>query len=112
MYQEKEVHLVPFWWYVLNNDPNYTAQVKARWAQYRNGNLRTDRLMATLDSLAAVLTSHGAEQRNSRAWPRWGTEKKWPNHYAAVDYNDEISHIRQWLLDRLAWMDRQLDYQQ
>ena len=112
MYQEKEVHLVPFWWYVLNNDPNYTAQVKARWAQYRQGNMSNERIMATLDSLAAVLTSHGAEQRNSRAWPRWGTEKKWPNHYAAIDYNDEISHIRQWLLDRLAWMDRQLDYQQ
>ena len=112
MYQEKEVHLVPFWWYVLNNDPDYTAQVKARWAQYRNGNMSNERIMATLDSLAAVLTSHGAEQRNSRAWPLWGTEKKWPNHYAAIDYNDEISHIRQWLLDRLAWMDRQLDYQQ
>ena len=110
MYQEEEVYLIPFWWYVLNNDPAYTAQVKMRWAQYREGNLRTDRLMATLDSLAAVVTAQGAEGRNSQAWPCWDKKMK-PNHYVAVDYNDEIAHIRQWLLERLAWMDKQLDYQ-
>lgn len=110
MYQEDEVYMVPFWWYVLNNDPAYTAQVKERWAQYREGNLRTDRLMATLDSLATVITVQGAEHRNTQAWPCWG-KKWWPNHYMAVDYDDEISHIRQWLLERLAWMDKQLDYQ-
>ena len=110
MYQEEEVYLIPFWWYVLNNDPAYTAQVKMRWAQYREGNLRTDRLMATLDSLAAVVTVQGAESRNSQAWPCWGKKMK-PNHYVAADYNDEIAHIRQWLLERLAWMDKQLDYQ-
>ena len=110
MYQEDEVYMVPFWWYVLNNDPAYTAQVKMRWAQYRESNLSTDRLMATLDSLATVLTVQGAESRNSQAWPCWG-KKRWPNHYIAADYDDEISHIKQWLLERLAWMDKQLDYQ-
>ena len=110
MYQEDEVYMVPFWWYVLNNDPAYTAQVKMRWAQYRESNLSTDRLMATLDSLATVLTVQGAESRNSQAWPCWG-KKRWPNHYIAADFDDEISHIKQWLLERLAWMDKQLDYQ-
>ena len=110
MYQEDEVYMVPFWWYVLNNDPAYAAQVKMRWAQYRESNLSTDRLMATLDSLATVLTVQGAESRNSQAWPCWG-KKRWPNHYIAADYDDEISHIKQWLLERLAWMDKQLDYQ-
>ena len=109
MLQEQEVYLVPFWWYVLNNDPAYTAQLKARWAQYRRGNMSNDQVMVKLDSLATVLTVWGAEQRNSRAWPCWG-EKKWAKqHYVADDYNDEINHIRQWLLARLAWMDEQLD---
>ena len=110
MYQENEVYLIPFWWQVLNNDPAYTAQVKKRWAQYREGNLNTERLMATLDSLATVLTVQGAESRNSQAWPCWGKKRK-PNYYVAADYNDEITHIRQWLLERIAWMDQQLDYQ-
>ena len=110
LYREKEIYLVPFWWHVLNNDPTYTEQVKARWAQYRNGNLSTDRVMATVDSLAAVLTSHGAEQRNSQAWPRWGV-KVWSNHYIATDYDDEIRYLKEWLTQRIAWMDQQLDYQ-
>lgn len=110
MYQEKEVHMVPFWWYVLNNDPNYTAQVKTRWAQFRNGNMSNEHIFATIDSLSAVLTSHGAEQRNSQAWPCWGVKKR-PNYYLAADYNDEINYIKGWLQERLAWMDQQLGYQ-
>ena len=110
MYGQDEVYLVPFWWYHLNQDPQYTAMVKARWAQYRQGNLSTDRVMTTVDSLANVLTSYGAESRNSQAWPRWGVEV-WPNHYVAKNFQDEIAYIKQWLLERLAWMDKQLDYQ-
>ena len=101
--------LVPFWWYKLNIDPEYTAALKSRWAQYRRNNLREDRIMATVDSLAAVLTSHGAEQRNSQAWPRWG-EYVWPNYYVADNYTDEVSWLKQWLHDRIAWLDRQLGF--
>ena len=101
--------LIPFWWYKLNTDPEYTAALKARWAQYRRSNLREDRIMATVDSLANVLTSHGAEQRNSEAWPRWGTYV-WPNYYVADDYADEVSWLKQWLSERIAWMDTQLGF--
>ena len=66
--------------------------------------------MATIDSLATVLTSCGAEQRNSRAWLCWGVKKWAKQHYVAIDYNDEIDHIKQWLLARLAWMDEQLEF--
>ena len=101
--------LVPFWWYKLNIDPEYTAALKSRWAQYRRNNLREDRIMATVDSLAAMLTSHGAEQRNSQAWPRWG-EYVWPNYYVADNYTDEVFWLKQWLHDRIAWLDRQLGF--
>ena len=101
--------LIPFWWYKLNTNPDYTAALKARWAQYRRSNLREDRIMATVDSLANVLTSHGAEQRNSQAWPRWG-EHVWPNYYIAQNHADEVAWLKQWLADRIAWMDEQLDY--
>ena len=101
--------LIPFWWYKLNTDPDYTAALKARWAQYRRANLRQDRIMATVDSLATVLTSHGAEQRNSQAWPRWG-EYVWPNYYVAIDFQDEVDNLKQWLSDRIAWMDQQLGF--
>ena len=101
--------LIPFWWYKLNTDPEYTAALQTRWAQYRRANLREDRIMATVDSLASVLTANGAERRNSQAWPRWG-EYVWPNYYVASDFQDEVSFLKQWLSDRIAWMDSQFGF--
>jgi len=101
--------LIPFWWYKLNTSPEYTAALKARWAQWRRSGLRQDRLMATVDSLATVLTSHGAERRNSQAWPRWG-EYVWPNYYIADDFQEEVDYLKQWLVARIEWMDSQLGF--
>ena len=109
LYGAGEVYLVPFWWYRLNSDEDYRAALCARWAQMRGGNLSEERVMTTIDSLATVLTSHGAESRNSQAWPRWG-QRVWPNYYIAKDFNDEVSYIKRWLHDRIAWMDKELDY--
>ncbi len=109
MNAEGDPQLVPFWWYKLNTDPTYTAALKARWAQYRRSNLREDRVMATVDSLAHVLTVNGAEQRNSQAWPRWG-EHVWPNYYVAIDFADEVSYLKGWISDRIAWMDSKLGF--
>lgn len=104
---EEEVYLVPFWWYRLNSDDDYTAQLKNRWAEFRHSNMSDERIMATVDSLTTLLTSHGAEHRNSQAWPRWGVWV-WNNYYVASSYEDEIAYLKQWLTKRLAWMDEQL----
>ena len=109
MRQEGEDYLIPFWWQRLNEDPAYTAALRQRWAEYRRTNLSDERLMATVDSLATVLTSHGAEQRNSQAWPRWGVWV-WNNYYVGNNYADEIAFLKTWLKERIAWMDRQLGY--
>jgi len=101
--------LIPFWWYKLNTSPEYTEALKTRWAQYRRNNLREDRLMATVDSLANVLTSNSAEYRNSKAWPRWG-QYVWPNYYIADNFADEVDYLKQWLRERIAWMDEQLGF--
>ena len=109
MNAEGDPQLIPFWWFKLNTDPHYTAALKQRWKQYRRSNLRLDRVMSTVDSLANVLTSHGAEQRNSMAWPRWD-QYVWPNYYIASDFNDEVDYLKQWLAERIAWMDGQLGF--
>ena len=102
-------YLIPFWWYKLNSNPSYIASLKSRWAQYRRANLREERVMAVVDSLSSILTSHGAERRNSQAWPRWG-RYVWPNYYVARNYADELSYLKQWISDRIAWMDEQLGF--
>ena len=66
--------------------------------------------MATIDSLANVVTCCGAVERNSQAWPRWGVWV-WPNYYVSTDYADEIAFMKEWIHDRIAWMDEKLGYQ-
>ncbi len=107
--QRPTANMVPVWWYKLNTDNYYRLHLKQRWAQYRQSNLRIDHLMATVDSLARVLTVRGAESRNSRAYPTWGIYV-WPNYYVSTSFSDEIAYIKQWLIRRIMWMDRQLDY--
>ena len=107
LYHEKERYLIPDWWYYLNHNDRYTALLKQRWAQYRQANLSNERLMATVDSLANLLTACGAEQRNTRAWLPW-TKPVWPNRHVASSHADEIEYIKHWLQERVAWMDEHL----
>lgn len=106
-----EPYLIPFWWQRLNADEDYQAMVRERWAQYRTTNLTLDHIDAVIDSLATMLTSHGAVDRNSRAWPRWGIYV-WPNYYVSKNYADEVNYLKQWLHDRVAWMDQALGFAQ
>ena len=101
--------MIPFWWYKLRSDNEYIKQRRARWAEWRGANLREDRIMATIDSLANEVTCCGAVERNSQAWPRWGVWV-WPNYYVSTDYADEIAHLKDWLTKRIAWLDDQWNY--
>ncbi len=109
LYSSGDKYLIPFWWYQLNRDSYFTNLFKQRWAQCRNSNMRNERIMATVDSLTLVLTSCGAMDRNSQAWPRWGVWV-WPNQYVAPNYQSEIAYIKTWINNRLQWMDSKLGY--
>ena len=109
LYLNNEDFLVPFWWYRLNSDEAFTAKFRTRWAQYRQSNLREERLMAVIDSMATMLTSHGAVQRDSQAWPHWGVYV-WPIYYISSDYDDEIAYLKDWIRRRITWMDSQLGF--
>lgn len=104
-----EDFLIPFWWARLNSDESYQQQLRERWAQYRNSTLTEERVMAIIDSLANELTVQDAIGRNSQAWPRWGVQV-WPNYYVSKDFDDEVSHLKQWLRERIAWMDGALGF--
>jgi len=102
-------HLIPFWWYKMSIDKAYVADRKARWAQWRESNLRYDRFMATIDSLANEVTCCGAEARNTQAWPRWGIWL-WPNKFVAGSYEEEIAYMKEWITDRIIWLDAKHEY--
>ena len=108
LYQNGDI-MIPFWWTRLIQDNEYVLARRARWKEMREGNLRSDRLWATIDSLANEVTCCGAEARNSQAWPRWGVWV-WPNHYVSTSYDDEINFIKEWLTERIIWLDAILQY--
>ncbi len=102
--------LVPFWWERLMSDASYVDELKARWTQYRREFYSDEHVEAVVDSLYDVLTCMGAEQRNSKAWPRWH-QHLWPNEYVSTSIDDEFDYLRGWIADRLAYMDSEwLDY--
>lgn len=109
LYYFNDPQFVPFWWYRLNADVNYQNILKERWAEYRHANFSNESIVALVDSMVSLLNSHGAQQRNTQAWDNWG-EYVWPNYYVAQDYDDEIDYLKEWLTDRIAWMDEKLEY--
>ena len=105
--RETDNQLVPFWWKRLIDDPAYQTDLKARWAEYREGQYADNRIDAKIDSLATLLTSGGAMERNEAAWGMFG-RYVWPNAYVGYSFNDEISYLKRWIKSRLIFMDKKL----
>ena len=88
----------------LLEDPNFEQQFADRWAELRGTILDTDVLLAQIDETAAYLAE--AEVRDQAVWNTLGTYV-WPNYYIGQTYADEINYMKEFLLQRLAWMDSQ-----
>ena len=99
--------LVPFWWARMMSDENYVDALKKRWTEYRHGAYSDENITATIDSLTTLLNAQGAQERNFKAWPRWG-QYVWPEKYVAENYDQEIAYIKNWIKRRLKFMDRAL----
>lgn len=99
--------LVPFWWYKLTRDKSFMDNVKQRWQQYRNGQYSDEAIEAKIDSLTNVITSGGALNRNQSAWNVIGRQV-WPNYYVGQTYGDEIDYLKNWIRNRVKFMDKQL----
>lgn len=100
---------VPFWWDRLTEDEAYWECMKKRWAEYRLNNYGNEQITALIDSLVNVLNVEGACDRNYQAWPIW--DKEIPlAPTTAKSYAEEIANLRQWIEDRLAWIDTQLGF--
>jgi subtilisin-like proprotein convertase family protein len=92
-----------FWWRRLLEDPNYTAELRCRWDDLRLTTLSIPVLDNYIDSLAAYLNE--AQARHFQAWPILGVYT-WPNPSPlATDYAGEIANMKNWMHNRIAWLD-------
>lgn len=96
--------LVPFWWSKLLNDPYFANKVKSRWQELRQNELSDKLIFGKIDLLISELETSDAINRNFERWPILG-QWIWPNSYVGTTYESEINYLKNWLSQRLTWMD-------
>lgn len=96
---------VPYWWKKIYQDTSFMNLVKSRWELLRKDQFRIPRINSLIDSFAVHIDE--AQQRNFVRWPILNTYV-WPNAYIGGTYAKEIIYLKQWILDRVNWMDMQL----
>ncbi len=95
--------LIPFWWNRLRQDAAFNSKLAARWQELRENELKTETVIAYIDSVYAVLNQE-AQQRNFQKWPVLG-QYVWPNYYVGNTYLEEVNWLKSWMTNRLNWLD-------
>ncbi len=98
--------IIHFWWKKMMRDPVYVDVLKSRWVELRNSVYTDQKVCAYIDSLSMVV-ENGAD----RNFDRWNilNEYVWPNSFVGGSYDQEVGFVKEWLLDRMAWMDQKLE---
>ncbi len=97
---------VHFWWDRIFTDSSFRQELVDDWQNLRMGVLSDEALTGKIDSMAQLLQT--AQVRNYNRWNVLG-QYLWPNYYIGATWQDEVDFLRQWTLDRLAWMDNNID---
>lgn len=99
---------VPFWWGRLLQDEQYVAELKARWSQLRGNELSNVNIEETIAKHVIQLQRAGAIVKNFERYDILGTYV-WPNSFIGDTHQAELNYLRQWISQRLTWMDSTID---
>jgi hypothetical protein len=97
----------PFWWNKLMVDQSFVSKLKKRWTLLRKNELSNQRITFVIDSLTNVIAE--AKDRNYQRWPIMGV-KIWPNYYVGYSYTSEVDWMKNWISDRLTYLDYHWPY--
>lgn len=95
----------PFWARKINDIPQVQDFTSCRWEELRSGPFRTDSLMAYIDGQIAHMGE--AVGRNFERWDILG-QYVWPNNFYGRNYQEDVASLKNWLKDRLDWMDENM----
>lgn len=98
---------VPFWWDRLMQDTNYLVALEERWTFLRSNILSNDNVLDLIDELSLEITESGAVDRNFGKWLVLG-KYIWPNNFIGNRHSEEIDYLKQWIIERLSWIDQQI----
>ena len=74
----------------------------------RKSHFRTRTLLQSVDEMAQDLQE--AQKRNFGYWPTIG-DKIWrepPGLVGLVSYQQEVDYLKQWIVERMSWLDEDL----
>ena len=100
-----DAYAMPFWWKKFRLDPVFNSYLKRRWNEHKTTFINTTYLNSLIDSCANDLRM--AQKRNFQTWNILNTYV-WPNNYVGGTYENELTYLKNWLRDRITWMDGQI----
>jgi hypothetical protein len=98
----------PPFWIRLFQEKEFKKQLRLRWTSLREDQWSTENIMSYIDSTAQHLNE--AQQRNFQRWDILG-KYIWRSTAGADvrnTYQKEVDNLKQFLTNRLGWMDSQL----
>jgi hypothetical protein len=95
--------VIHFWWKKFLQDETFYNDLKLRWKYLRSSQFSNDRINFVIDSLSNMLGQ--AQVRNFQQWPVLG-QYVWPNYYIGNTYSEEVSYLKNWVKNRLIYLDK------
>jgi hypothetical protein len=96
---------IPVWWDRFRQDDYFNAEIKIRWDELRKGPFHLDSIYNFIDSVSVMLVE--SQQRNFYRFPILGIYV-WPNYFVADTYEEEIGFMKDWIAQRIQWIDGQI----
>lgn len=96
------VDQIPDWWLFLMADPVFTKALRCRWESLRTDLFSDAAILQRIDAYREEVKI--AEPRDHATWQTIGGYV-WPNYFVGNTYLEEIDYMKQWLVQRTAWLD-------
>jgi len=90
------------WWIRLFEDPYFESLVKNRFQYFKS---RMPEILAKIDEYGEHLDV--SQQKNYELWGTLG-QWFWPNPIWFDTYQEEVDHLKQWITERVNWLDSDL----
>ena len=99
---------IPFWVSKLYNDPIFKNKFAKRWTELKNNILSYETISKFIDDCVSKISE--ARARNFEKWNQCfdGKTYIWPNKNYFTSYEDEINYLKNWIKQRLEWLDKNI----
>ena len=91
-----------YWNRYLFMDSVLSSAVKNFWLEKRDD---FNKVLDSIDSVAILLSP--AAENNFKKWNILNSTEQWYHPNAYDSYDDAVRHLKSWIQDRIAWIDKQ-----